>query len=463
MKTISLALRNLMRNRRRSITTLSAMVIGLSATLLFGGYCYNIMYGLQSNYVQHSGHLQIQRSGYFLYGTGNPASYGIENYQRMIDAIKQDPVLSPMLQVTTPKLQLGGIAGNFSAGVSRTVMATGVVVDEEKKMMQWNDYDFKNPSFHPALEGTKENAAIIGTGVARVLQLCDQFKAPNCTSAPVKQKKESGADTPADIAALSSLEKPDTSTAGEAHIEVLAANDRGVPNVVGLHVVSIDNVGVKELDDVFLKMHLSQAQKLIFGDSPPQATAILVQLKHTAQIPEAKARLQQLLAKDFADADVEVQEFTTLNPMYRQSITFFKSIFGFIATLIGVIVLFTIGNTMSTAVVERTVEIGTLRSMGLRRNGIRRLFMTEGVLLGIIGATTGLLTALLLAFVINNSGLSWTPPGYVTAFPIRIRVWGQTEMLAASAIVLMIVSIVSAWWPANRAARLNIVDALRHV
>jgi putative ABC transport system permease protein len=36
-------------------------------------------------------------------------------------------------------------------------------------------------------------------------------------------------------------------------------------------------------------------------------------------------------------------------------------------------------------------------------------------------------------------------------------------MLAASAFVLMIVSIVSAWWPANRAARLNIVDALRHV
>ena len=149
--------------------------------------------------------------------------------------------------------------------------------------------------------------------------------------------------------------------------------------------------------------------------------------------------------------------------MYRQSINFFKSIFGFIATLIGVIVLFTIGNTMSTAVVERTVEIGTLRSMGVRQNGIRRVFMAEGVLLGAIGATAGLLSALLLAFLINNSGLSWTPPGYVTAFPIRIRVWGQTEMLVASAIVLMIVSIISAWWPANRAAKLNIVDALRHV
>jgi putative ABC transport system permease protein len=180
-------------------------------------------------------------------------------------------------------------------------------------------------------------------------------------------------------------------------------------------------------------------------------------------MPAAKARLQQLIDKEFLDADLEVQEFTTLNPMYGQSLTFFKSIFSFIATLIGVIVLFTIGNTMSTAVVERTTEIGTLRSMGLRRNGIRHLFMTEGILMGAIGVATGLATALLLSYLINISGLSWTPPGYVTSFPIRIRVWGQTEMLAASAIGLMIVSVISAWWPANRASRMNIVDALRHV
>jgi putative ABC transport system permease protein len=463
MKTISLALRNLMRNGRRSATTLLAMVVGLSATLLFGGYCYNIIYGLQSNYVQQSGHLQIQRKGYFLYGTGNPSSYGIQDYQPIIDAIKRDPVLSPMLQMTTSKLQLGGIAGNFSAGVSRTVAVTGVVVDEEKKMMQWNDYKFDKPTVHPALEGTKEDAAIIGTGVARVLQLCDAFNVANCVSAPRKQNAGAGKDAPADITALSAMDAPETTSPGETHIEVLAANDRGAPNVINVHVVSVDNVGIKELDDIFLKMHLSQAQKLVFGNAPPQVTSILVQLKHTSQMTEAKTRLQQILDKDFGNADLEIHEFTTLNPMYGQSITFFKSIFGFIATLIGVIVLFTIGNTMSTAVIERTVEIGTLRSMGLRRNGIRRLFMTEGVLLGAIGVATGLLTALLLAFIINNSGLTWTPPGYVTAFPIRIRVWGQTEMLAASAAVLMIVSVVSAWWPASRAARMNVVEALRHV
>ncbi|MCW2314448.1 FtsX-like permease family protein [Rhodoferax antarcticus] len=67
----------------------------------------------------------------------------------------------------------------------------------------------------------------------------------------------------------------------------------------------------------------------------------------------------------------------------------FNTIFGFVFLLIGGIVLFTVSNTMNTAVIERTVEIGTLRATGLRRSGIRRLFVTEGAILGVVGAVLG--------------------------------------------------------------------------
>jgi len=72
--TFALALRNLRRNRRRSIATLAAIVVGTVAILLFGGYSRNIRYGLQSGFVRSSGHLQIQHKDYFLYGSGNPAA-----------------------------------------------------------------------------------------------------------------------------------------------------------------------------------------------------------------------------------------------------------------------------------------------------------------------------------------------------------------------------------------------------
>ena len=101
MNTLSLALRNLMRNRRRSTATLLAMSVGLSAILIFGGYSRNVILSMQTAKVQYHGHLQVQHKNYFLYGSGDPASYGIPDYQRIIDRIKQDPVLKPMLNVVT--------------------------------------------------------------------------------------------------------------------------------------------------------------------------------------------------------------------------------------------------------------------------------------------------------------------------------------------------------------------------
>jgi putative ABC transport system permease protein len=70
---------------------------------------------------------------------------------------------------------------------------------------------------------------------------------------------------------------------------------------------------------------------------------------------------------------------------------------------------------------------------------------------------------LLLAGLINHSGLTWTPPGYVYAYPLKVRVWGDPGLILGSAIGLVVVAVASAWWPANRAAKLMIVDALRHV
>ena len=462
MKTLSLALRNLARNRRRSLTTLLAMVIGAASILLFGGYSSNINYGLQTGYVQRSGHLQIQHKDYFLYGSGNPAAYGIADYQHIIDIVKHDPVLAPMLTVVTPTLQLGGIAGNFAAGVSRTVIGTGVVVDDQNRMRQWNDYHFPQKPRTQALTGTADDAAVIGNGVARVLQLCGPLKVRNCAQ-PAATRAQGSASAPDDIAALSALEKPAPSAGGETRIEMLAADAHGAPNVASLNVVKAEDQGVKEFDDIAIAMHLSQAQKLIYGGATPQVTAIALQLQHTSQLPAAKARLQQLLATSLQGRPLEIQEYTTLNPMYGQTIGMFAAIFSFIALLIGAIVLFTVGNTMSMAVVERTVEIGTLRAVGLRRGGIRRLFVCEGLALGLIGAALGVLVSLALATVINHSGLTWLPPGRVEAIPLTVRVWGETRLIVGTAIGLVLVAALSAWWPANRASKMNIVDALRHV
>ena len=221
--------------------------------------------------------------------------------------------------------------------------------------------------------------------------------------------------------------------------------------------------GFKELDDMYVGLHLSQAQRLLYGAASPAVTGVVVQLAHTSQMPLARARLEQLLATTLNAEPLEIQDFTELNPFYGQAVGMFAAIFGFMAALIGAIVLFTVGNTMSMAVVERTTEIGTLRAMGLRRSGIRRLFVCEALLLGLIGAGAGLLAALGVAWIINQSGLTWLPPGQVDRIPLAVRLWGENMLMAGTAAGLVLVAVLSAWWPARAAGRMVIVDALRHV
>lgn len=465
MSTVSLALRNLLRNRRRSLTTLLAMIIGAVCILLFGGYSRSINTGLETGFVRSGGHLQIQHRDYFLYGEGDPLDYGIAGYQHVIDVIKSDPVLAPLLTVVTPVLQVGGIAGNYAAGVSRTVIGSGTVIEDQNRMRRWADYGYRPETTPLALTGTPPDAAVIGMGLARVLQVCATLHVSRCRDAR-PAARDAAASVPADIAALESTAENSADTrriAGAPRIQLLAATAHGAPNVADLTVVKAVDQGVKEIDDMYIGMHLSAAQRLIYGGDAPQVTAIEVQLHHTDQIPAARRRLQQLLAGPLRAEPLEVQDFATLNPYYGQVLGLFGAIFGFIAILIGAIVLFTVGNTMSMAVVERTVEIGTLRALGLRRAGIRRLFLCEGLLLGVLGAALGVAVALLLAAAINHGGLTWTPPGRVDPVPLTIRIWGETRLITGTAAGLILVAVASAWWPAGRAARLDVVEALRHV
>lgn len=470
MKTWSLAVRNLLRNRRRSVATLMALAIGAASLLLFGGYITNIRYSLQSAYVRTGGHLQIQHRDFFLYGNGNPTAYGIADYDKLLKVIRSDPVMKDMVLVATPTLQFLGVAGNYEAAVSRTIIGIGYVAADVKRMRAWNDLQVRlGRDLAPfRLDGASPNAALVGVGVARVLLLCKSLKVANCAEPESTPRLPGGVSLPSDVASLAEASASnvptDLSTAsdGFARIDLLVSQPRGSPNVADIKVLAAEGQGFKELDEVLVMLQLPQAQQLVYGRSLPRVTSIMVQLRHTAQIAAASARLKFLFDTASPEQRLAVLDFEFLNPFYVQSIQLFNAIFGFIFALIGGIVLFTVGNTMTAAVVERTVEIGTLRAVGLRQANIRRLFLTEGFLLGCVGAISGALLALLISSLVNFAELTWFPPGSSEPLPLDIRVWGEVPMLAGTVLGLIAIATISAWLPAYRAARLKIVDALRH-
>jgi len=466
MMTLSLAIRNLLRNRRRSLATLLAMAIGCTAILLFGGFSKNINLEMHSRIVQRGGHLKIQHRDFYLYGSGNPIAYGMTDYQKILVAIRTDDVLKHLVVVATPTLEFGGIAGNYSANVSRTILGTGLLADDINLMRQWNDFGLRSHAPTSALAGSPPDSAVVGVGVARVLQLCQALGIDRCPQPQQEQDRVSGgADLPDDIAQLSLQETTGakSNTPVSSRIEVLVVNSKGAPNVTALNVVRAEDQGFKELDEVSLFTHLPTLQRLVYGATQPKVTSIIIQLHHSGQLGQAVDRLKPILDRYSSGQPLTVMDFRTLNPFFVQTEQMFDTIFGFVFLLIGAIVLFTVSNTMNTAIVERTVEIGTLRAIGLRRAGIRRLFVVEGMLLGVVGALLGLVLAIVLSVLINQLNIPWVPPSTVEPVPLTILVLGEYRMMIGTTLGLIVIATLSAWWPAYRAARLDVVEALRHV
>jgi putative ABC transport system permease protein len=463
---LKVAFRNILRNKRRSLMTGSAVAAGALAMLLFGGFTTYIFAGLETNNVQRIGHLTVFRSGYFLFGAGNPAAYGIDRYRDVMSLIGTDPVLKPMINVLTPTQSLVGIAGNFSDDVdaSKTFLGVGLIPSDRDRMRQWDRY--KVGAARPPdarLSDNDETRGIMGVGLARILGLCQRLGLANCPPLPAAERPaaQGAAAVDPDIVRLARREAGAGASSAVPQIQLLAATAGGAPNVVSLSVSGAEPQGVKELDDNYIAMHLVLAQQLVYGRGEHKVTAIVLQLRRSEDLPAARARLVSLFRTHRLDLDV--RDFAELTPFYGQVVRLFSGIFLFIALVMGVIVLFAVVNTMTMNVMERTNEIGTIRAMGVRRRGIRRQFIVEGALIGGAGATIGAILAILIGVAVNHAGLVWVPPGNANPSPLHLDVLGRARLVAGAWLGLVLISTLAALIPANRAARLPVVDALRHV
>ncbi|KAF0152037.1 MAG: lipoprotein release ABC transporter permease [Ignavibacteria bacterium] len=128
--------------------------------------------------------------------------------------------------------------------------------------------------------------------------------------------------------------------------------------------------------------------------------------------------------------------------------TFITIIFSFGATIGATI-------TMYAAVANRTVEIGTMRSLGFSRRSILTVFMTESLLITLIGAAVGIALASLLQFF-SISTLNWNSFSDLT-FSFALN----PSIIISCLIFAVFMGLLGGFLPAVRAARLNIVNALR--
>lgn len=460
MKLLIIATRSLVKNRRRTITTCTSIIAGVCAMVLFWGYTASIKHGLETNIVRESGHLQIQHVDFALLGSANPSKYSVEDYQKVLNVIHGDEVLKQYIVATSPRVRFSGIAGNYEKSLSKSIVAFGIDPNDQEKMREWDLHGAMIPSKTALLKDQVADAVIVGETLSKILQLCDEFSVPDCPSSNIQPAIQSD-DVPKDIITLSANFQADTE-AKQNKIDVLAVNNFGVPNVASLTLVGVEKQGVKSFDSIFLSMQLKQAQSLLYGSESNAVTSIAIQLYATEELAFVKEHMNKLLTSSFPDQNITVRTFKELNQNFSQTNKMFSAIFGFISVLIAIVVIFTVYNSISSSVSERTVEIGSLRALGLKRANIKNLFLIEGILQGIIGCVLGCLVAWFIAQIINNSGLTWLPPGYAQRIPLNVSVNDMNFILGVF-IASLLVTSGSSYFPAGKAAKLKIVEALRHV
>src|SRR2546422_4122578 len=350
-----LALRNVFRNRRRTLITLAAMGFGAAAIIVFGGFVHSIYYGVRESTIRSQvGHIQIYRKGYSEKGNLAPFDYLIADYPALRDELRR----LPHVKTVTARL---GFSGLVSTGDTTTAfVGSGVVPEGEMDLS----------ALAVIVDGkelaTREPRGItLGVGLARAFGV-----------------------------------KPGDD------LMLLTTTKAGAINALAVKVRGIWESGEKAYDDRFLKAPIPEIQRLLDNEGEVQSIVVLLDKTETTAV--VRDRMAALLKEHGFDLELKTWEDLALR--YHQVRQLFTNVFRVMTLIVSVIVVLGIANTMLMAIFERTREIGTVMALGTRRRGVISMFVLEGLTLGVIGGLVGVILGVLLARAISAGCIQLPPP-----------------------------------------------------
>lgn len=402
---LKISFRNVFRNRRRSLITLLVLVMGATGMILFGGYKEVNFYGLRETTIRNRlGHLQIYKLGFSTAEADKPLEYGLENIQSIRTRIEQDPRVS----MTAAQITLMGLISNGDK--SETFLGTAVEPSKDSQMRAQRLVSGREPT-------DKElDTLIVGQGLARSMKVKN----------------------------------------GD-YLTLMTTTVTGSLNAMDFQVVGTFATGVKEYDDRAVKMPLASAQLLL---NTRKIEKLLIMLKNTDETDAVATDLRALAVRE--KWQIEMKSWSDLATFYHQVVLIFNGIFGFIGIIVFVIVVLSVANTIMMSIFERTREIGTLMAIGTKRRRVWVMFLLEGMIIGLLGGVLGLLFGCGVAKLINLAQIQLPPPpGYTSGYPLRIML--KSSILSSAFLLAWVTATVSSIYPALRASRLRIVDALGHI
>ena len=226
-----------------------------------------------------------------------------------------------------------------------------------------------------------------------------------------------------------------------------------LPRVYRFEVTGTFRSGLFEYDDKYVYMSLERAQE--FAGLGAAVTGIEVRTPTRVDAPRVAVHLYDVLGFPYRTIDWREQNRTLF-----EALTLQKRAMATVLLLIVVVAAFNIVGTLTMVVANKTREIGILRAMGLPARSIRRIFLAQGVAIGVLGTVAGLVLGVGTALIISESRIIRIDPKVylIDHLPVSLVAADTLLIVVAS----MVVAVLATIFPARQAARMYPVEAIRH-
>lgn len=397
-----LALRNLLRHRRRASIAIFSVALGTAALAVASGFIAGMFADFREATIESQyAHIQITRPGYHENGLADPARYLLPN-----DAAAKTLSTLPHVRAWGPRL---GLTGLVSHGES-TLSFVGEGFDPAHDLT--GDRSLKIVQGH-RLGVADHDRILLGKGLATLLGV----------------------------------------QAGDAVVVLVDTPASGL-SAIDAKVAGVFESVSKAYDDSALLVHIQAARKLLKVEG---AHSWLVYLDKTESTPG----MAEDFRTRFGAPGFEVRTWDQLAEFYRRAVDLFQQQLDVVRFIVVAIILLGISNTMMMSVMERTGEIGTAMALGVRPRILLGQFVLEGALIGLLGSLAGLALAVMIGWGIDALHIDMPPPPGLTRGYLAHLVF--TPAIAVEALLVGLgTTTLASLYPAWRASRMVIVDAIRH-
>ena len=225
------------------------------------------------------------------------------------------------------------------------------------------------------------------------------------------------------------------------------------PNIRKYEVTGIFETGMYEYDNAYVIMSLEAAQDLAqLGDA---VTGLEVKTADRWQAPAVARQIADTLGFPYRTEDWQQQ-----NSSLFQALRLEKLGMTVILLLIVLVAAFNIVSTLTMVVTDKTREIGILKAMGMPARSIRRIFLAQGIVIGLFGTLVGLIVGLVAAVLVDKYRIIPLDPSvyFIDHLPVDTQLLDVLFIVGAS----LAIAALATLYPARQAARLYPVEAIRH-